>query len=100
MKKLYFIGLLVGLSVCSFAQKQIKQYEYWFDDNYQTKTANGITPSTSYVFNESVSTIGIPEGLHTFRIRFFDDSNVWSTTTNQFFVKTPTGSNNQIVKYE
>ena len=100
MQKLFFIGLLVGLSASGFSQKQIKQYEYWFDNNNQAKTTVSITPSNSYTLNTSVSTSGLLEGLHTFRIHFQDVSGVWSTTTNQFFNKTTSISINGIVKYE
>jgi len=100
MQKLFFIGLLLSLSVGCFAQKQIKQYEYWFDNNDQAITTASITPSDTYTLNTSVSTSGLPEGLHTFRLRFQDVSGVWSTTTNQFFNKTTFISNNGIVKYE
>ena len=100
MQKLFFIGLLVGLSVGCFAQKQIKQYEYWFDNSHQAKKTITITPLTSFTLNTTISTSGLPEGLHTLRIRFQDVSGVWSTAENQFFNKTRTISNNGIVKYE
>jgi len=89
MKKILFIGFLVGLSLYGFTQKQIKQYEYWFDNSYQTKTAINITPTISHILNATIPTSGLPEGLHTFRIRFQDVYGVWSTTDNQFFIKLP-----------
>jgi len=100
MKKTLFIGFFVGLSLSGFAQKQIKQYEYWFDNNYQAKIAINITPTISHVLNATIPTSGLPEGLHTFRIRFQDTSGVWSATDNQFFNKTRSFNKNEIVKCE
>jgi len=100
MRNLLFIGLLLGLSVGCFAQKQIKQYEYWFDNNYSNKTVIQVAKAASYNLTATIPTLGVPVGLHTFQVRFQDDKGLWSTTSNQFFIKTPLATDHGIVKYE
>jgi len=101
-KRLYLISLLVGLVISAFAQKQVQQYEYWFDDNYVAKAATNITPASTFALNTTVPTTGLPAGLHSFQIRFKETSGLWSATSTQFFVKQPntTTGQNQVTQYE
>ena len=103
-KTLFFLCLWLGLSVCAWAQNQIKQYEYWFDDNNAAKITVAISPSSTYSMSTNIPTNSLPIGLHTFQIRFQDNTGAWSATTNQFFVKPPTiptgSSQAKMVKYE
>ena len=102
MKKKVFTVLLTGLSFVCSSQKQIKSYEYWFDDNYQAKAVTNITPNTSYNLKTSLPTTGVTLGLHTLQMRFQDSGGAWSSPTGQFFVKIPdpTTSHRQITGYE
>jgi len=101
-KRLCIISLLVWLVADVFAQNQIGQYEYWFDDNVATKNFNPITPVSSFQLNTAVLTTGLPAGLHTFQIRFKETTGEWSSPTTQFFVKQPNNAINEakVVKYE
>jgi len=101
MRKGLFIGFFLGLlALSSFAQRQIKQYEYWFDANYSAKKSSPVTLSSTYMLTSSFLTKGLPEGLHTFIIRFQDNEGAWSVPVNQFFVKIPVTSDHSINKYE
>jgi hypothetical protein len=102
MRKLFFLGVFFGLAVVCFAQTKVKQYEYWFDDSFSSKTSVPISPSTSFNLNTYVTTTGLPVGLHTIQIRFQDEKDAWSSTTSQFFVKKPTEATgmSKIVRYE
>jgi len=103
MKKILAIILFVAITVSSFAQTTITSYEYWFDNDYLSKKATNVTPVADLQLTSSISTHSLAVGLHTFQIRFKDNSGAWSSTTNQFFVKlaqTVNNSQTQVVKYE
>ena len=101
MRKLFFFVFFVGISGFCIAQQQIKQYEYWFDDNYAGKASLAITPESLFNLVTSIPTDGLSVGLHTFHIHFRDYSGAWSSATNQFFIKTPgLFANRQITGYE
>jgi hypothetical protein len=100
MRKFFLIGLLVGLSVVGFAQKQIKQYEYWFDNNYTAKTVGVVQPGATFNLKASLPTAGLSVGLHAFQLRFQDNSGMWSTLSPQFFIRQPLDADHGIVKYE
>jgi len=103
MRKTFILSILLGLAIASFAQTKVQQYEYWFDDGFTAKTSIAVTPTSSFELSTLVATSGLPVGLHTFQIRFQDNTGAWSSTTNQFFVK-PSKTNNttqaQVVKYQ
>ena len=102
MKRVGLICLLVCLTMCGWSQKQINQYEYWFDNSFSSKKTTSITPSASYGLSTSIPTSDLPTGLHTFQVRFKDNNNGWSATTTQFFVKQPDAASKEakVVKYE
>ncbi len=101
MRKLFFFVFFVGISGFCIAQQQIRQYEYWFDDNYAGKASLAITPESLFNLATSIPTDGLPVGLHTFHIHFRDYSGAWSSATNQFFIKTSgLFANRQITGYE
>lgn len=87
MNKLITIWLtfLVAHSLCS--QNNINYYEYWFDSNYDEKTETSISPVSQFTLNENISTTDLINGLHTFHIRFKDDSARYSSIVSQFFIK-------------
>lgn len=91
MKRLYLI-LLVLLFQTSFGiltgQNKINQYEYWFDSNFNGRVTTGITPVSNFDLNTGISATGLNEGLHSFHIRFRDDSLRYSSVLSSFFIKT------------
>jgi len=83
-------------------QGKLAQYEYWFDNDYAGKTAQEVSPQSDLSLVSSVATSNLPEGLHTFQIRFRESTGAWSSTTTQFFVKTQATTREQgkLAQYE
>ena len=103
MKKTILIALLfVGFIGFCNAQNKIKQYEYWFDDNFAGKTTVNAVENTEIQINTSISTAALPSGLHSIHFRFKDTKGLWSAPINQFFIKIPsyTNQHHQISRYE
>jgi hypothetical protein len=103
MKKILILISIIALPVISvFGQNKINHYEYWFDANYAAKTDVSISPVATLNLNASIATTNISNGLHTFHIRFCDDSSHFSAPISQFFQKLPssTSSSKQIVAFE
>ena len=59
------------------ANPQINSCEYWFDDLYTNKTIVPLTSSPAINLN-NIDISAIPNGMHTFNIRFFDRAAKWS----------------------
>jgi len=91
MKKLItiFLPFLIAHSLCS--QNNINYYEYWFDSNYDDKMETSISPVAQFTLNEYIPTTDLINGLHTFHIRFKDDSARYSSIASQFFYKAAAG---------
>lgn len=60
------------------ANQQINKYEYWFDENYNNKTAISLQTSSTISLN-NLDISSIPEGMHLIYIRFSDVAGKWST---------------------
>lgn len=82
-------------------QKVITQYQYWFDEDAANSITQSVSPVTDYHFVSSVSTGNLPEGLHTYHVRFKDTNQLWSQVLTQFIYKLHPISpvNNVIVGY-
>ncbi|MCX7743924.1 MAG: T9SS type A sorting domain-containing protein [Flavobacteriales bacterium] len=98
---LSFFGFIIATTNL-IAQKKIKSYEYWFDNNFSNRVITNISPVENFQLNSNIPTTNLNEGLHTFHIRFMDDSSKYSSILSSFFLKlgnlsTPT---NHIVAYE
>jgi hypothetical protein len=63
------------------------EYEYWLDQNYNAKTTKVHSPTNSMILLDSINNDTLPEGLHTFNIRFRPDGKTWSSITSNFFYK-------------
>ena len=86
-----------------WGQTNIDTYQYWFNSNTTEAVTQSIgSPSTIYTFNNEIETSGLPNGLHTFHIRFRDSEERWSSALSQFFYKVPlsTLEQNKLVAYE
>lgn len=92
----------IKLPASVFANKQVTAYEYWFDDNYANKVSLFVGPESSYQLNTNLNIASLSNGLRSFKIRFKDDSGLWSAVTSQFIVKLPASfaPGKQIVEYE
>lgn len=80
---------------------QIVSYEYWFDDKFDTKIKQSITPSETYTFLNNLNVTALAYGLHSFNVRFLDAAGQYSTTTTDLFIKERhTMGNLQIIQYQ
>ena len=84
-------GLSVPLSQFFFIQPEsnndtakLRGYEYWFD-HQNTVQEVGFTSTASYTLIDSLIVDTLNAGLHTFNIRFMDDSGRFSVPFSQFF---------------
>lgn len=66
----------------------ITAYEYWFDDQFQTKTSVSCEPVRLKQIDLNLETSSLETGLHRVNVRFKDNTNKWSSVlTEPFFVK-------------
>ncbi len=100
MRKLFPFILFLCIAMNLWAQNKIDQYEYWFDGDHESKTAQTISAGNDISLDTSINTGQLPAGLHTFHVRFQDNSGTWSSVSNQFFMKTVKSTISPIVKYE
>ena len=82
MRKTLIISIFFGLVISGYSQKQIKKYEYWYDENYLNKTSNSVISDSSIDLTTNMSTGNLFEGLHTFNIRFQDNKGVQGKITS------------------
>jgi PKD repeat protein len=83
--------------------RNIVEYEYWFDNDYANAVIQTVTSQQSLDLNTIIATGTINSGIHSFNIRFKDDTELWSSVLSQFFYKiSPSTSptNRNIVEYE
>jgi hypothetical protein len=89
MKKLHWLALLLCLNSFGFSQARITAYMYWFDANSSSAITTTIaSPTETFQLLASVSTTNLAPGLHSFNIRFLDNSGNYSTTHISHFYKT------------
>lgn len=69
-------------------------YEYWLDNNYDSKVTIPIAAASIYQLIDSLPFANAANGLHTIHIRFQDQKGQWSTVLSQFFQKLPAISSN------
>lgn len=95
----YGNGINSGYSGVS---KKLMAYEYWFDNNYLSKIYTSLYPHGTKMINTELLTTGLTNGIHSFHIRFKDNSGQWSSVVSDVFHKmpvTPAGQR-QITGYE
>lgn len=82
---------------------QIETYEYWYNDDYASKTVEQVTNLNSINLNDILDVSALQEGLHTYSIHFKDVNNLWSSVSSDYFFKFPdavSSANNQINYYQ
>ena len=72
------------------------QYEYWFNNNYDNKVTDMMTPDQVITFDELIDVSTLNNSIHTFSIRFKDENNDWSSVVTQFFYRN--GDNLSVVR--
>jgi hypothetical protein len=104
MKKiLLFIAVLCWGLNSVYSQKQLNQYQYWFDNDFVNVVSTSISPQDSIQFLSNLNTVGLLSGLHVFHFRCKDTSGLWSSVVSQFFFKNASNASTgqkQIVKQE
>ena len=83
------------------ASTTIVAYEYWIDNDYAS-AVSVTTPIQQYAaINQLINAQALITGIHTFNIRFKDNTQKWSSALSQFFYKMPeTAESSNIVAYE
>ena len=79
-------------------QNNINAYEYWFDSNYASLVNVPVSAAPVLQVNTSINTTGLNLGIHTFNIRFKDDSGKYSSVISQIFLAS--GASNSISYYQ
>lgn len=80
------------------SQNKITQYEYWFDNQYGSKTT---ASTTSNQIDFSISVSSLCEGMHYLNFRVKDAEGLWSVPTTQCFYRIGKDlSRNKITQYE
>ncbi len=79
----------------------ITGYKYWYDSDYLNSPAISITPTTSLWWYDSLNLSSLTDGLHTFSVRFKDNTGKWSSCISQFFYisRNETNISNQVTAY-
>ncbi|MEO1259744.1 MAG: CARDB domain-containing protein, partial [Bacteroidota bacterium] len=90
------------LSADTNGGQQIAGYEYWFDENYGSRTDVSITPMEEAVIDADLPAGDLPNGLHTLYLRFRDMGGQWSSVSSQYFLKVSAaaGGGQQMAAYE
>jgi len=76
----------------SGSNNSIIAYEYWFDDQYDSKVNVSVSPLRDSYLNELITTDTLKCGLHLFHIRSLDRKGKWSAISSEFFNKMPVTS--------
>lgn len=82
---------------------KITGYEYWFNNDYVSKTITNLAPTQQLMINQTVPTTGLMQGINTINFRSFDNSRKYSSVISHFFYKTSVTESNpapEIVAYE
>ena len=81
--------------------RYITTCEYWFDDSYASKVSTPITPGQTISLTSGIDVTSLPNGLHSYHVRYKDDAGQWSSVVSEFFYKMPVNAstNNYITTY-
>jgi hypothetical protein len=102
MKKILIFIATFAISCLVSAQQLVNSGEYWFDDNYSSRTSLQVTPSANFFYNSGIDCNALSTGLHVLNMRFRQTDGRWSSMVSHLFLKTPPGStgDNAITAYE
>lgn len=87
--------------VFSSEGNKVVAYEYWFDEDRESKVFQNVTPTNEYILLTDIDAAQLATGLHLLHIRFQDNVADWSAIKSQLFYKMPIipGGINNIVGY-
>lgn len=82
-------------------ENTIVAYQYWFNQDYPQAITAEANHQQAFILEAMIEPSELPEGIHTFHIRFRDEAGLWSTVQSAFFVKLPVVEivDNKINKY-
>ncbi len=78
----------------------ISGYEYWFDNDYGSKTTVNVANTQMLDLSTVISATSLSLGFHAFHIRFKNTTGTWSSTQSDLFYKHGTGNYNNLTSYE
>ena len=67
--------------------RKITAYEYWFDEDFDNTVTQPVASQKDMNLITDIPASSVSEGIHTFNIRFQDDSGMWSSSQSRFFYK-------------
>lgn len=71
------------------AERKIVAYQYWLNNDIEGSTMVDVTPQQQLILTTPISLQGLGLGMHSFNIRFKDNSGLWSAIVSQFIYKIP-----------
>ncbi|MBK8855721.1 MAG: hypothetical protein IPN10_16860 [Saprospiraceae bacterium] len=74
------------------------KYQYWYDGNVQDSITVNTTSINNFILLDSMDSMPLSEGLHTFNIRFKPTGELWSPVNTSFFVRGKTTTATEISK--
>ena len=82
-------------------EKNIVEYQYWLNNDFEEAVIVNAIDQQSFVMVENIDFSDIQDGLHTFHIRFKDNTGKWSAVQSSFFYKIPVSEilENKITTY-
>lgn len=102
MKKLLIFLYIIPCIIFAQQEGDLTHYEYWFDNNISDRSIIVISPVETFNLNTVILSQSLPNGLHTFHIRFKDYNQKYSETLAYYFYHDDNVNdfNNEIIEYE
>ena len=91
-----------NLEQATAINREIIAYEYWFDDDFDNAVTQTVTSQKNLNLIVDIPSSAISDGIHSFNIRFKDNTVMWSSIQSSFFYKNleqATAINREIVAY-
>ena len=87
MKRITIFLIFFGLFSLGFCQSNIVGYEFWFDNQYETRQIITVPATNQLTIDETISTGVLSPGTHLFHFRTFDQAGKISPINTTFFYK-------------
>jgi len=85
------------LPIITDSTVKITGYEYWFDDDFNSRVSSAINPVSIFVHDSLLNTASLTEGLHTFHSRYKDDIGQWNAVVSEVFNKIPSTNGERVL---
>ena len=97
IRKIGFVLLMVFPLIQLVAQNTLNQVQYWFDGDLNSSQSMVLPSDTN--FSHSIPTQQLTVGLHTFNIRYRQDSSNYSAVVSSVFLKRNTSISASEMEY-